>query len=115
MTGVGKVPLLSKLSATPVKVSGTTARLATLPFSTPLSPEIINAPRYEKVKMLTVDIYDGATDPEEYLGVYKAQMYVQDVGDGRYCHYFPATLTGVAHSWFDDLPPGNCHLFPGLS
>jgi len=26
-----------------------------------------------------VDLYDRTTDLEEHLGVYKAQMYVQDV------------------------------------
>jgi len=31
--------------------------------------------------MPTVDLYDGTTDPEEHLGVNKAQMYVQDVDD----------------------------------
>ena len=41
------------------------------------SVEIINVPRYGKVKMPTVDLYDGTTDPEEHLGMYKAQMYVR--------------------------------------
>jgi len=48
--------------------------------------------------MPTVDLYDGTTDPEEHLGVYKAQMYVQGVDDAAYCRYFPATLKGVAQS-----------------
>jgi len=48
--------------------------------------------------MPTVDLYDGTTDPEEHLGVYKLQMYVQDMNDMAYCHYFPATLKGVAQS-----------------
>jgi len=30
--------------------------------------------------MPTVDLYNGTTYLEEHLGVYKAQMYVQDVG-----------------------------------
>jgi len=47
-----------------------------VPFSTPFSAQIINTPRYGKVKMPTMDLYDGATDPEKHLGVYKGQMYV---------------------------------------
>jgi len=47
--------------------------------------------------MPTLDLYDGTTDLLELLGVYKAQMYVQDVDDASYCRYFPATLKGVAH------------------
>ena len=54
--------------------------------------------------MPTVDFYDGMTDPKEHLGVYKAQMYVQDVDDAAYCCYFLATLKGVAQSWFSGLP-----------
>ena len=42
-----------------------------IPFSTTFSAKIINAPLYGKVKMPTMDMYDGTTDPEEYLGVYK--------------------------------------------
>ena len=42
--------------------------------------------------MPTVDLYDRTTDAEEHQGVYKAQMYVQDVDDAFYCRYFPATL-----------------------
>jgi len=58
--------------------------------------EIINAPRYGKIKMPTVDLYDGTTDLEEHLAVYKAQMHVQDIDDTAYCRYFPTTLKGVA-------------------
>jgi len=57
---------------TPIKVSGTAARPTTLPFSTPFSAEIINALCHGKVKMPMVDLYDGTTNPEEHLGVYKA-------------------------------------------
>ena len=96
---------------TPIKVSGTAARLATPSFSTPFCPEIVNAPRCGKVKMSMVDLYDGTGDPEEHLGVYKAQMYVQDVDDASYCRYFPPTLKGVAQSWFNGLPQGSVACF----
>ena len=89
---------------TPIKMSGTAAGPTALLFSAPFIIEIINAPRYRKVKMPTVDLYDGTTDPEEHLGVYKAQMYMQDVDNAAYCRYFPATLNRVAQSWFNGLP-----------
>jgi len=56
----------------PIKVSGTAARPTAFHFSTPFNAEIINAPGYGKVKMPTVDLCDGTTDPKEHLGVYKA-------------------------------------------
>jgi len=61
---------------TPIKVSKIATRTRLAPFSTPFSAKIINAPHYRKVKMPTMDLYDGTTDPEEHLGVYKTQMYV---------------------------------------
>jgi len=40
------------------------------------------------------------------LGIYKVQMYVEDVDDVAYSCYFPATLKEVAQSWFNGLAPG---------
>jgi len=98
-----------------IKVSDTVARARAVPFSTLFSAEIINAPRYEKVKIPTVDLCDGITDPEEHLGVYKEQIYVQNVDDTTYYWYFPATLKGVAQSWFNGLPPETISCFQDLA
>jgi len=91
------------------------ARPTALPFSTPFSAEVINTPRYGKVKMPTLDLYDGMADPEEHLRVYKAQMYVQDVDDTAYCRDFPATLKGIAQSWFNGMPPRSVTYFQDLA
>jgi len=48
--------------------------------------------------MPTLELYNGNTNLEEHLGVYKAQIYVQDMDGVAYCKYFPATLKGVAQS-----------------
>ena len=39
------------------------------------------------MKIRTVDLYGVTTDPEEHLGVYKVQMYVQDVDDTAHCRF----------------------------
>ena len=57
---------------TPIKASGTVSWMGSVPLSTSFSIEIINAPCYSKVKMPTVELYNGTIDPEEHLGVYKA-------------------------------------------
>lgn len=41
--------------------------------------------------------------PRKASGVYKAQMYVQDIDDAAYCQYFLANVKGVVQTWFDDL------------
>jgi len=61
--------------------------------------------------MPTVNLYDGVTNPEGHIGVYKAQMYVQDVDDATCCRYFPATLKEVAQSWFNSLAPRSTMCF----
>ena len=65
--------------------------------------------------MPNLELYDGTTDPEEHLRVYKTQMYIQDVDDAAYYRYFPATLKGVTQKWFSGLPPGNVTCFQKLS
>ena len=77
-----------------------------IPFSTPFRAKIINTPRYSKVKMSPMDLYDGTKDPEEYLGVYKAQIYIQDIDNILYCRYIAVALKGVAQSWLKSLTPG---------
>jgi len=42
-------------------------------------------------------------------------MYMQDVDDAAYYRYFPATLKGVAQSWFNGLPPGSITCFQDLT
>ena len=90
---------------TPLKVSRTVTRRVTLPFSTLFSVETINAPRYGKVKMPTVDLYDGTRDPKEHSRVYKVQMYVQDVDNTAYRHCdrgltaYPREVSLVSKIW----------------
>ena len=35
--------------------------------------------------------------------------------DTSYCRYFPATLKGVAQSWFNDLPPWSIAYFQDMA
>lgn len=80
-------------------------------FATPFSDEVMNTPRPRNVKIPNLELYDGTTNPEEHLGVYKSQLYVQDVDDATQCRYFLATLEGVVEAWFSDLPLGSVTCF----
>jgi len=42
-----------------------------MPFTTPFSTKVINAPRQGKVKVLNLELYDGTIDLEEHLGCTK--------------------------------------------
>jgi len=45
-------------------------------FCNPFSKEMIEAPCPKKFKILSIEPFDGATDPDDHLDVYKAQMYI---------------------------------------
>jgi len=57
-------------------VGGSFGRGLLATFATPFSWDIIEALRPIKFKMLSTKQFDGATDPDDHLYVYKAQMYV---------------------------------------
>ncbi|XP_056690237.1 uncharacterized protein [Spinacia oleracea] len=63
---------------------------------TPFSQEIMNTPRRDKVKVPTIEPFDGTTDPEEHMAAYAAQMNVQTGCGATWCRYFPTTLKGLA-------------------
>ena len=80
-------------------------------FTTPFNREILEALCLSKVKMPSIELFDGTTDPDDHSDIYKAQMYVQDVHDATYCRYFPVTLKGIAQKWFNALPSGSVTSF----
>jgi len=41
----------------------------------------MEAPRPNKVKMPSVEMFDGTIDPDDHLDLCKVQMYVQDMDD----------------------------------
>ena len=57
--------------------------------------------------MPSIELFDGTTNPDDHLDVYKVQMYVQDVDDATCCLYFSVSLKGIAQKWFNGLPNGS--------
>jgi len=91
-------PMLMEVGTPPppvLGVGGSSGRGLLPTFANPFSQEIIEAPHPKKFKMLSVEPFDGATNPDDHLDVYKAQMYVLDVDDVISCRYFPTTLRGM--------------------
>jgi len=64
----------------------------------------MEASRPKKVRMPTIDPFDGTTNLDDHLDVYNTHMYVQDVNDATCCCYFPATLKGITHKWLNGPP-----------
>ena len=55
-----------------VRVSGRPEKGLLSTFATPFSQEIIEAPCSKKVKMPSVELFDGTIDPDDHKDVYKA-------------------------------------------
>jgi len=83
-------------------------------FTIPFSKEIIEAPPLRKVKIPNLELYDETANPKEHLGVYKGQMYIQDMDKAMCCGYFSAALKGVAQKWFSGLLTGSITYFHSL-
>ena len=56
------------------------------------------------VKMPSIQPFDGTSNPNSHLDVYKAQMYVQNLDDATCYQYFPAMSKGIMQKWFNSLP-----------
>lgn len=69
-------------------------------------PEGFNVPEFE--------CYDGTTDPDDHLRVFKAKMSLYALPDPAYCHLFISTLTADAVGWFSALPPQSISTFSQL-
>ena len=77
----------------------------------PLSAFITSHPLPSKLKMPTLDSYDGMRDPCNHIATFKTTMHLQGVLDEIMCKVFPTTLKGLARVWFGKLPPNTITSF----
>ena len=107
-------PSLAKMrqkSSTSIKLFATAAHLGSVLFVMPFSDIIMNAPRPRKVKIPSLELYNGNMDHEELMGVYEAQIYVHNMDDTACCRHFRATLQEVGQKWCNGLTPGSVACF----
>ncbi|XP_071718122.1 uncharacterized protein [Rutidosis leptorrhynchoides] len=53
---------------------------------------------------LTLGVYDGTTDPEDFLQQFEHAVKTQHWDNSTACHMFPGQLQAVAREWFVKLP-----------
>jgi len=68
-----------------------------------------------KWKWLTIRLYDGSTDPNEHLNVFKTQMNLYTTNKVVWCKVFPTSLREGALSWFTRLPPNLVDCFKAFA
>ena len=73
----------------------------------PFINEIMEAQLPSKRKGLNIKLFDGCTDPDEHLNVYKTQMNLYTANKVMWCKVFPTSLQEGALNWFTRLPPNS--------
>ena len=70
----------------------------------PFTNKIIDRPLPPKWKGLTIKLYDGSTDPDKHMNVFKTQMTLYTANKAVWCKVFPTSLhlahkmrVGLAH------------------
>ena len=80
----------------------------------PFYDVIVDTPLPDNRKNLTIDKYDGSTDPDEHIAIYTTQISLYTWNDVVMCRVFPTTLRGATLSWFTRLPPLSIDCFDTL-
>ena len=65
----------------------------------------------KKAKIPLIDPFDGTTNLDDHLDIYKSEMYVQNVKDATCYHHVSITLKGIAQRCFNGLPNGSITSF----
>ena len=88
-------------------------RIKVRPSSSSFSSEILDEP-LEKVKQLPMCKYDGRTDPNDHIAVYKSYMSLYTDTMSVWCKVFPITLTDLTSDWFKALGKGTIKSYDAL-
>ncbi|XP_020239059.1 uncharacterized protein LOC109818073 [Cajanus cajan] len=82
---------------------------------TPFTPDVAGARLPDNWKNMTLEKFDGTTDPEEHLDAFVTQISLYTDDEAIMCKVFPTSLRGPALNWFTRLPPGSVDSFTTLS
>ncbi|XP_071719457.1 uncharacterized protein [Rutidosis leptorrhynchoides] len=63
---------------------------------------------------VTLGVYNGTTDPDDFLQIFEGAMKIQHWSDEVACHLFSTVLQSAAREWFAKLPPNGITCFTDL-
>ena len=71
----------------------------------PLSEDIENAKVDMNLKIPSIELFDGTTDPLDFLNMFDGRMSFFRHEEIARCRFFCTCLKGTALEWFNNLPP----------
>ncbi|XP_074283235.1 uncharacterized protein LOC141607784 [Silene latifolia] len=84
----------------------------------PFIDEITKVDLPKKIVIPSMKIYDGTTDPQNHVALYKQKMLAASIPSEfrqvSMCKGFGTTLTRHALKWYINLPTGSIHSFANL-
>jgi len=84
------------------------------PKGYPFTDDIIVVPLPDKWRGLTMNLYDGSTDPDEHLNIFRTQMTLYTTDQTVWCKVFPTSLREGPLGWFTELPSNSVTSFKVL-
>jgi len=108
------VPHTSLVQQTHQSVKQVITNRVANPRGHPFTDGIIATPLTNKWRGLTMNLYDGSTDPDEHLNIFKTQMTLYTIDRTVWCKVFPTSLKEGSLGWFSDLPPNSIASFDAL-
>ncbi|XP_068475223.1 uncharacterized protein [Phaseolus vulgaris] len=108
------IPHTSLIQHTHQSVKPVTPNKVTNPKGHPFTDDIIATPLPDKWRGLTINLYDGSTDPDEHLNIFRTQMTIYTTDRTVWCKVFPTSLREGPLGWFSDLPPNSITSFDAL-
>lgn len=76
-----------------------------VPNESPLSEDIENAKIDRRLKIPSIEPFDGTTNPLDFINVIDGRMSFFGHSDMVKCRFFCICLKGTALQWFNNLPP----------
>lgn len=114
-----QIPLKSRKIESPItvitKVEGEVDYDEIIPFNMPFSKRLIKIQVPKQLWQLpTVDLYNGSTNPNDYLSAFESTLSYKGTSDAIMCHTFPLSLKSIVLKWFQSLPPRSIDLWLDL-
>jgi hypothetical protein len=60
----------------------------------------------DKFRPMTIETYDGSTNPKEWIQIYSMTIEAASGDDYVKANYLPTVLQGSARTWLMNLPEG---------